>query len=272
MIGMMNELLSAAGVEQISAAFRGPLAEASMAAQMMAKRCENEKDRIYLGSICRAVARAVCVLEQVELTRKLTDEDELRAVFSTEDLADLCRQAADTAAALLEPVGITVEFTAEQDPLTTQVDEGQIERLLYELIANGAKAMPEGGRLTVRLSRTERAAVISVGDEGHGMSPEAMERLFGGGAGEPDLSPEAGAGLGLPLARTIAEVHGGMLMVETAPEAGVRAAVALPLREERHSRLKSPAPRENRRERALTVLSGVLPPEAFLPTGRAREE
>lgn len=264
-MAMLNELLRGAGEEQISAAFRGPLAEASMAAQVLARRCTDGKDRMYLGVICRSVARALCVLEQVELTARLTDEDELRAVFSTEDLAELCRRVTDTAADLLGPMGITVEFSPETEPLTTQVDEGQMERLLYELIANGAKAMPEGGRLSVRLSRTERAAVITVGDEGQGMSPEAMERLFGTGVPAPDLSPAAGAGLGLPLARAIAEVHGGMLVMETAPESGVKAAVALPLREERHNRLKSPPPEEYRRDRALVALSDVLPIRAFLP-------
>ena len=83
----------------------------------------------------------------------------------------------------------------------------------------------------------------------------------------PNLLPGAGAGFGLRLARTIAELHGGLMILENDPGHGVRAAVCLPIREERRMRLESPRPVEHGFDRGLVALADVLPLEAFSRSG-----
>ena len=260
----LERTVLSADPRQVDAALRTQLADISMASQVLLRRCENEKDEAYLAEICRAAVRAVRILEQVELGRRLEDEDELRAVYATVDLVAWCREVAGLAEELLALSGVTVRFTADRAVLLTLADEALLERMVYELISNGVKAMEDGGELTVSLLGTERSAVITVGDEGRGLSERVLARLSGQGDGEPDLAPEAGAGLGLRLARIIAEVHGGFLMLDTAPGRGVRAAVSLPLREGRRERLRSPSVQTDAKERARTALSDVLPAEAFI--------
>lgn len=247
----------------MDSALRHQFNDISAACQVLQRRCGSERDMEYLEIIQRAVLRAVRVLQNRELAFRLEDEDELRAVFATVDLADWCREVTAQAAELLEAGGITLTFRCEWASLLTMADAALLERMLYELISNAAKAMSGGGRLSVSLVKTGTAAVITVGDEGEGLSEAAVERLFGEGSGEPDLSPEAGAGLGLRLARTVAEIHGGLMMLDTAPGRGVRAAVSIPLREDHRVRLRSPEASMDARERALVALSDVLPEAAF---------
>ena len=260
----MNDNLLSADPRQWDAAIRNQLASISMASQVLLKRCASEQDASLLLSIHQASMRIALVMEHTGLAAKLEDEDELRAVFGALDLVSWCRERVETAAPLLEMMGVTLTFRCEEASMVTQADGGQLEHLLFALLSNGAKAMPKGGSLTVTLSRTSRAAVLTVGDEGEGVGEEALERLFGQTPPTPDLTPGAGAGLGLKLSRAIAEVHGGLLMVDTAPGGGTRAVVSLPLRSGRPSRLQSTPHSGSLRDRALVGLSDVLPPEAFL--------
>lgn len=260
----MNEKLLSADPRQIDAALRTQLASASMASQVLLRRCQSEKDAPYLAIIQQSLARAGLILAHAELAWKLEDEDELRAVFGAVELVSWFRDRTEQTAPLLELLGITLTFHTNEAVLVTQADDALLESLLFALLSNGAKAMPDGGRLSVTLSKTPRAAVITVGDEGEGLSEEALERLFGDGVPQPDLTPGAGAGLGLRLARAIAELHGGLFMLDTAPGGGVRAVVSLPLRDGRPSRLKAPDGGLALRDRALAALADVLPAEAFL--------
>ncbi len=261
----MNDNLLSVPHEQADAAVRAQLAAASLAAQVLQRRCTDPEDAEYLARIRLAAARGTQIIDRAALARRLADEDELRVVFGAVDLAACCREVCEAAEPLLLHSGVTLTFRTEEAALTTQADRELVEQLLFALLSGGAQAMPGGGALTLTLTKTPRSAVITVGDEGAGLSGEALERLFGGDAPTPDLTPGAGDGLGLPLARAIAESHGGLLVLDTAPGGGVRAAAALPLRDGRPPRLRDPGLPASLRERAVTALADALPTSVFLP-------
>ena len=250
---------------QTDGALRAQLSDISAACQLLQRRARAE-DREYLAVICRGTLRAMRLLELRELARRLEDEDELRVDFAELELVDWCGTLVRHAGELLEDLGISTTFQTELAQLPTLGDEALLEQLLYALLSNGAKAMAAngGGRLSVTLSRRGDNAVLTVGDEGQGVSEERLSRLFQGGDG-PDLAPGAGAGLGLALARTIAELHGGLLILENDPGHGVRAAVCLPIRTGHRARLESPRAAEHGFDRGLVALSDVLPLTAFSP-------
>ena len=258
----MEKTILSADPRQVDAAMRTHLAEISMACQVLLRRIENEKDIEYLAAINRATFRAAHLLDQMKLGNQLEDEDELRAKPATVDLVAWGRDVTGPMAELLKTAGISLVFCTELQTLITQADAALLEHMLLELLSNAAKAMPDGGTLRVTLQDTGKAAVLSVGDEGCGLSEEALERLFGKNR-EPDLTPGAGAGLGLRLARAVAEAHGGLMMLDTAPGRGVRVAVSLPLREGRRERLHSPEVSVDARERALCGLADVLPKDLY---------
>ena len=257
----MNREPLSADPRQVDSALRTQLNDISAACQLLQRRAQ-ERDQEYLAVIYRGTLRAMRILEQRELARRLEDEDELRVEFADLELVDWCRKIAGHAGELLADLGISVSFQTELAQLSTLGDEMLLEQLLYALLSNAAKAMAGGGRLSVTLGRRGDNAVLTVGDEGQGMSEESLARLFQGGDG-PDLSPGAGAGFGLRLARTIAELHGGLMILENDPGQGVRAAVCLPVREGHRARLESPRAAEHGFDRGLVALADVLPLEAF---------
>jgi two-component system sensor histidine kinase AtoS len=107
-----------------------------------------------------------------------------------------------------------------------QADRNHLKQLLLNLILNAMQAMPNGGTLTVAAAADGDKFKLSVIDEGTGIKPEALEKIF-----SPYFTTKTkGSGLGLSIARRIAEAHGGSIAAQSAPERGTRFDVLLPLR------------------------------------------
>jgi len=111
------------------------------------------------------------------------------------------------------------------EPMVVCADAGAVEQLVLNLLLNAADALGEGGQARVGIQETGEAIRITVRDDGEGMPPDRLARVF-----EPLFStrPE-GTGLGLPIARRIARAHGGELRLESGPGSGTVAIVTLPI-------------------------------------------
>jgi signal transduction histidine kinase len=82
------------------------------------------------------------------------------------------------------------------------------------------------GRIDVTTMRQDGSAVVRISDTGPGIAPEIREQIF-----EPFFTTKArGGGLGLPIARRTAELHGGTLTLECPPEGGTVVTMSLPIR------------------------------------------
>jgi len=110
-------------------------------------------------------------------------------------------------------------------------DPRRIEQVLRNLLDNAVKYSPEGGLVVVRGEAHEGEIVISVADQGVGIAPEHLNRLFEKFFRvEPGLGRHiVGSGLGLPIARTIVEGHGGRIWAESQVGKGTTLYFTLPL-------------------------------------------
>ena len=110
-------------------------------------------------------------------------------------------------------------------------DQSRIEQLLMNLVGNAVKYSPKGGPVRVALATTDRQAEIAVTDEGIGIPPEEIAKLghpFVRGAGRAGTF--AGMGVGLYVARIVAEAHAGSLALESDGDGkGTTVRVKLPL-------------------------------------------
>ena len=116
-------------------------------------------------------------------------------------------------------------------------DRSQLRQLLVNLVVNAIQAMPGGGTLTVATRASRRRVVLSVEDNGVGMSPEALQKIFLPFYTTKDVNE--GTGLGLPVVHGIVTSHGGTIDVRSAPGVGTRFDIRLPVagaaqEEERH--------------------------------------
>jgi signal transduction histidine kinase len=139
-------------------------------------------------------------------------------------LADLVRQTLKPLGARLAQgrVGLTLGLDEEA---RASVDAPRMLRVLHNLVANSLDAMKGGGSLTVRCERLNGRCVVSVGDNGSGMSEEVRRRIF-----EPFFSygKPHGTGLGMAIVRKIVEEHGGTVRVQSAPAQGTVVSIELP--------------------------------------------
>jgi len=138
-------------------------------------------------------------------------------VASVEDLVEGYRAA--------PPPGVAVEFEAEPETLVTRFDARLLQRAVRNLIENALRASAGGGRVLVRVEQTDGFARIAVLDSGPGVPPELLPRIF-----DPYFSThDAGTGLGLPIARRIAEEHGGGITARNRRTGGLEVTVTLPI-------------------------------------------
>jgi PAS domain S-box-containing protein len=142
------------------------------------------------------------------------------------DLATIVDRAVETARPLLESRSIRLEIVVEKG-LSLEADPLRVEQILANLLHNAAKYTPEGGLVRVRGARDGRMVSIRVEDNGVGIDPELLPRLF-------DLFMQgsrasSGLGIGLTLVRTLVELHGGKVRASSAgPGKGSEFEVRLP--------------------------------------------
>jgi signal transduction histidine kinase len=117
------------------------------------------------------------------------------------------------------------------EPVSTQGDHAHLRRLLLNLVDNGIKYTPPGGQVTISLQSDGRWASIQVEDTGIGIPAEDQARIFQRfyRSAEARLRGEGGTGLGLCIARSIAEAHGGRIELESTPGRGSTFTVLLPI-------------------------------------------
>jgi heavy metal sensor kinase len=144
--------------------------------------------------------------------------------------------------ALLEEVHEQMKVVAEDHsvslrlgamvPVSIQGDRMHLRRLLLNLVDNAIKYTPEGGGVTLSLQGDGEWASLGVSDTGAGLSKDNQERIFGRfyRAEVPHSQSQGGAGLGLCIAQSIVEAHGGRIEVESTPGRGSTFTVFLPER------------------------------------------
>jgi PAS domain S-box-containing protein len=125
-----------------------------------------------------------------------------------------------------DPVGSTIDVTIEGTESSVDADADLIRATVLNLLINAAQALEGSGRITIALSRQGQSAVIDVRDNGPGIPSEMREQVF-----EPFVTTKArGGGLGLPVARRTAEVHGGTLTLVSPSDGGTVMRLTLPIR------------------------------------------
>jgi len=200
----------------------------------------------FLGIIndeCDRLTRLVSDI--LDLSRLEAGQRPLR--LSRFDLSAVVRAIADSLLAVAAPRQITLEVAVEPS-LQVEADSDLLRRLCLNLMGNAVKFSPVGGTVRVRaVARGEEWTGV-VEDEGPGIPPEDVPRLFerffrGRQPGDQQVE---GTGLGLAIARGIAELHGGRIWVEPRETGGTRFCFVLPLRQ-----MATPAARRIARQIAL---------------------
>lgn len=142
--------------------------------------------------------------------------------------AAVLREAIDPLRLQVEAKGIRLDVDAPPDLPSIDVDRGQIERVIGNLVTNAARATPAGGTITVSATTRARDLAVSVRDTGRGIPGDYLTRVFEPFVQVPGSAP-GGAGLGLAICKRIVEAHGGRLSVQSEPAKGTTFTFTIPL-------------------------------------------
>lgn len=192
-----------------------------------------EQDRKRLEDYARSINEAgrhllLLIDDILDVARSQTGALEIsRAPVA---LGPLLRAAGAAVAEEAERAGLTLTLEVPPDLPSLMGDTRRLHQLLVNLLSNAAKFTPAGGRITLSAKVTAEGLAISVVDTGIGIAPEDRERVF-----EPftqldnSLSRRFhGSGLGLYMARTLAEALGGKVGLEAPQGAGTVAVLRFP--------------------------------------------
>jgi two-component system, chemotaxis family, CheB/CheR fusion protein len=149
------------------------------------------------------------------------------------DLRRIGEAAVETVTGYAEEREVRIETAFAEGEMLSVGDPHRLRQLIINLLRNAARHSERGGTVSLRLERDGERARVVVRDEGSGIAPELLGRIFEPFAvADPERSD--GLGIGLWLARTIAEAHGGQVRAESdGPGRGAEFTVEIPIREPR---------------------------------------
>jgi len=118
--------------------------------------------------------------------------------------------------------GVALERRLAEDLPPVFADRERIHQVLFNLLDNAVRFTPDGGSVTVSAERHDGAVDVHVADTGSGIAPEHLPRLFERFYRvDPARSKkEGGTGIGLAIARSVVEAHGGRIWAESSPGQG----------------------------------------------------
>jgi CheY-like chemotaxis protein len=145
------------------------------------------------------------------------------------ELRPIIEQVADTTRSLTEPRGQHLEVRLPDEPIVIDADPVRLAQLIGNLLANASKYSDDGGRIELAGERLGSDVCVSIRDHGVGIAPEALPAIFEMFSRAEASAGHEGLGVGLTLARQLAEMHGGFIEARSeGPGTGSEFRVHLP--------------------------------------------
>jgi two-component system, OmpR family, sensor kinase len=143
------------------------------------------------------------------------------------DLGAVAEEAVESARAVAKDT-VAVGYAASERPIVVLSDRGQIRQAVSILLDNAVKYTPNGGRVGVAVHESDEWAKIEVSDTGIGISEDQLPLVFERFHQADEARASGGAGLGLAIARQIAEAHGGRIEAKSSLGEGSTFTLLLP--------------------------------------------
>ncbi len=184
----------------------------------------------YAADIHRSGHHLLGIIDQVLDFAKI-EAGKLNISEAREGLAAIIDAAVRSVKAQAEKGQIKLSVSMPLRSLSVIGDEARLRQIIVNLLSNAVKFTPAGGHVTIRAEFEDKAGLcITIADTGIGMSAEEIQLAFEQFRQVDNSFTKRfeGAGLGLPLARQLVELHGGSLTIESMAGKGTKARVQLP--------------------------------------------
>lgn len=179
------------------------------------------EDVTHMAMLSQALYRQLRTLLHMELTRR----QDPTFLPRTADLAQLGRDLARQVEGLSQALNVNFSWEVEPDILLAVADPALLELALLSLLSDAVSAAGQGGQVSLQLRGRDGLAIFTVGDSGAGLAGR---------------EGEAGADPSLQMARRVAALHGGALVLENREAPGLRAVLSLPAAPRGQDRVEAP--------------------------------
>ncbi|MFF7059874.1 ATP-binding protein [Achromobacter spanius] len=206
---------------------RSPLAALRLQLQALQRAGDPEARLVAEQRLASGIDRATRLVEQLlSMARHESAAEQTPA--GPVDLADVLRQALSETLAQANAKSIAVDLEGALD-VRVQGHRDALVLLARNLLDNAIKHSPTGGRIRLRLETSPDKVAFIIDDEGPGIPPAERERVFDRFY-RAEGNTQHGSGLGLSIARAVADQHGAEIFLDDAPGGqGLRARVEFPL-------------------------------------------
>lgn len=220
---LKNDFISA-----VSHELKTPLTSIRLLAERLVKLApeDREKQKEYHNLILKQSYRLSHLIENILDFSKL-EEDKQRYKFEKTDLAELIGKSIEDYPVKLIKPEVKLEINLSADLPMFYLDKEAVSRAFTNLLDNALKFSPEQGIIKINLSKIKEEAVIEVEDQGQGIEDKYKQNIF-----KRFYHTGKGTGLGLALARHIAEGHNGRIEFESQTGKGSKFKIVLPCKDQ----------------------------------------
>jgi len=242
---------------------RNPLAPIRNATHVMSKLAPGDPAREQMRlTIERQTAQLARIVDDLLDITRIT-RGQMSIEHARVDLAEVVHRAAETSAPAIESARHSLDIDVPEARLVVRGDVHRLAQLVSNLLNNAARYTPPGGNIAIKGRVEDGSAVLRVRDTGRGIEPDMLEAIFTMFVqGRSPLERVGGGlGIGLALARRLAELHGGTLQAHSEGEnKGSEFTLRLPLGESLAHGARAPeaaAPKPAVARRVLVVDDNV---------------
>ncbi|MDG3003401.1 hybrid sensor histidine kinase/response regulator [Paludisphaera mucosa] len=200
---------------------RSPLSAAGNAAQILLMKGQEDPDVLWCSEVIQRQTRRLARLldDLLDVSRISRGKIVLRR--EPVDLRGVVERAVETTRPMVEEKRHRVEVRLPDDPLAVVADPARMEQVVVNLLGNAAKYSEEGRTIAIVVGREGGEAMVRVEDQGVGMTPEVLARVFDMYAqAESSIDrSQGGLGIGLTICKSLVEMHGGSIAA-TSPGPG----------------------------------------------------
>ena len=176
----------------------------------------NTKQKQYVHNVLTSGRHLLLLINQI-LDMAKVEAGKMQLSLSNLSIKSLINEISMLVADMVSKKKLEMNIEIARNVSNVEVDELKVKEILYNLLSNAVKFTPEGGKIGLRARKISSKIEIVVWDEGIGIAPENMGKIFEGffRVDTPYSRVTEGTGLGLPLSRKLVELHGGELSLES---------------------------------------------------------
>ncbi len=176
----------------------------------------NDKQKKYVNNVLTSGKHLLLLINQI-LDMAKVEAGKMKLTLSSLPMKNLLNEISMLFADMVSKKKIEMVLEIADDLPDIEADELKVKEIMYNLLSNAVKFTPEGGKIGMRAGKLETEVEITVWDTGIGIASENKEKIFEGffRVDTPYSRVTEGTGLGLPLSKKMAELHGGKFSVES---------------------------------------------------------